>query len=80
MKGETPTTIKTLMYIYNLLVEQEQETNEVYREARDLERKYEENDAAKDLVKEARGVADKMMKAHIEAIGALDEFREKSWE
>ena len=73
-------TIKTLMYIYNLLVEQEQETNEVYREARDREHKYEENDAAKDLVKEARGVADKMMKAHIEAIDALDEFREKSWE
>ena len=72
--------IKTLELNHKLLKEEEERTNELYRNARSLQHEdedSEERDA--ELIKSQKCAADKFMDEHIKAINALNDFENKQW-
>lgn len=73
-------TIKTLEYIHALLIEKEQQTNEVYKNSRKLQREYEESETApEDLVDRQALAADGYMREHLAAANALEDFENQEW-
>lgn len=74
-------TIKTLKYIHELLLENEAEAKFVYKNARKLQHEYEESESenAEELAKSQATWADDCMKAHTEALNALNDFESQDW-
>lgn len=74
-------TIKTLIYIHDLLKEEERRTREVYKRAADHrdDLEYDEN-ATRDQIQEAAERASECCTQHSEALGALLEFERKEWQ
>ena len=73
-------TIKTLEYIHTLLIAQEKQTSEVYKNSRKLQHEYEESEtASKDLIKRQTEAADEFMREHIAALNALEDFEGQEW-
>lgn len=70
--------IKTLEHIHKLLLEDVNSKAQVYKAARDLQHRYEENDNM-DLVKAQRAHADEFMKLHFVAADALEDFEQHDW-
>lgn len=73
-------TIKTLEYIHTLLIAQEKQTSEVYKNSRKLQHEYEESEtASKDLIKIQTEAADEFMHEHLAAVNALEDFESHMW-
>ena len=73
-------TIKTLEFIHALLIEKEQQTNEVYRNARKLQHEYERSETAPEgLIKRQTDAADKYMHEHMVALDVLTDFEGRQW-
>lgn len=72
-------TFETLQYIHRLLATEEMRTNEVYKNARNLQYEYEEHDADKKLIQEQKEAADAFMRIHSKALSALTEFESHEW-
>lgn len=73
-------TIKTLEYIHALLIEKEQQTKEVYENARKLQHEYEESStASKVLINRQTEAADEFMREHSAAVDALLDFERREW-
>jgi len=73
-------TIKTLKYIHQLLVDEEQKIKEIYLNARKLQHEFEESEIPdKVLIKEQEKAADEYMKEHIIILNALEDFEAQEW-
>lgn len=73
--------IKTLEYIHQLLIDNAKEAKFVYENARKLQHEYEESESenAEELAKSQESWADDCMKAHSEALKALNDFESQDW-
>ena len=73
-------TIKTLKYIHQLLVDEEQKIKEIYLNARKIQHEFEESEIPnKVLIKEQEKAADEYMKEHIIILNALEDFEAQEW-